>query len=187
MGVALFEHGSSAVGGGDLLHDMQAEDVGSILRGFRLFERGQHGGRVADAVVGEGQAELTAADLGTQANGHRLRVVPDAVAEQVFHQPPQKGGVCRDLGLFGIEGLGQREVALVGQGAVAELGHQLPQQRADGQQLPPEGLGSILELAGQVQIVDEGAQPLALGADATGFLPCRGGQGCILLQLFGPA
>ena len=66
MGVALFEHGSSAVGGGDLLHDMQAEDVGSILRGFRLFERGQHGGRVADAVVGEGQAELTAADLGTK-------------------------------------------------------------------------------------------------------------------------
>ena len=67
MGVVLFEHGSSAVSGGDLLHDMQAEDVGSILRGFRLFERGQHGGLVADAVVGEGQAELTAADLGATA------------------------------------------------------------------------------------------------------------------------
>ena len=64
MGVVLFEHGSSAVGGGDLLHDMQAEDVGSILRGFRLVELGQHGGRVADAVAGAGRRSPAAGCAG---------------------------------------------------------------------------------------------------------------------------
>lgn len=50
-----------------------------------------------------------------------------------------------------------------------------------------QGLGAVLQLAGQVQVLNQAADFFALGADAARFLSGCCGQGGIPLQLFRPA
>ena len=113
--------------------------------------------------------------------------MPHRIVQQVFQQAAQQRRVGVQQGALGGFGLGEGKLAPVGQRALAELRRQLPHQRPGGKSLPPQGLCAVLQLAGEVQVVDEGPETLALGADAACLLPGRTGQGRVPFQLFGPA
>ena len=133
------------MGGYDLLHDVESQNVRCVVGFFRLAEGGQHSGRVARAVVGEAPLQLAAHAIGPDSQLHRGGVVPDAVAQQVLHGAAQQGLIHRDAGLLGGRGLFQREGVALPCRAVAEAGHQLPQQGPGLRFLPTEGLGPILQ------------------------------------------
>ena len=65
----------------------------------------------------------------------------------------------------------QCDLAALCQWAFTELRHQLPEQRPCPEVFPAQGLGTVFQLTGQVQVINEGAQLFALGADAGRFLP----------------
>ncbi len=55
VGGVLSEHCPAAMGGGDLLHYIQAKDMGCIFGRLRSVQRRQNGSRIADAVIRYGR------------------------------------------------------------------------------------------------------------------------------------
>jgi len=113
--------------------------------------------------------------------------MPDAVVHQVFQQPCQQRLIHRKHRLLCWFFLFQCDLAALCQWAFAELRHQLPEQRPCPEVFPAQRLGTVFQLTGQVQVINEGAQLFALGADAGRFLPGAVRQKCILFQLLRPA
>ena len=107
--------------------------------------------------------------------------------QQVFHRAGQQRGVRIQDCLVGVGCNFQRHRAADRQRAVAEFCGQPAQQRPGLGRPAAQRLRAVLQLAGQVQVLDQGTQLLALGADAARLLPRRGGQGGVLLKLLGPA
>ena len=73
--------------GGNLFHDMQAENVRGVGQGLRRMQRGEHVGRITRAVILNPDAEKAAGNVGLQPDLNRLRIVPDTVAQQIIQQP----------------------------------------------------------------------------------------------------
>ena len=92
-------------------------------------------------------------------------LVPDAVVQQVFQQPCHQRLIHRKHRLLCWFFLFQRDPAVLCQRAFAKLRHQLPEQRPCPEVFPAQGLGTVFQLTGQVQVINEGAQLFALGAD----------------------
>ena len=86
MGAILAEYSLSSVGGRDLLHDMQPQNVRGVFDGLRGVQCRKDGGRIARTVIRDGQAERAAHDLGADADSDRRFVVADAVVQQIFQQ-----------------------------------------------------------------------------------------------------
>ena len=61
--------------GGDLLHYIQAKDMGRIFGRLRSVQRRQNGRGIADAVICHGQAEALPCPPGVHGNVHRLWVM----------------------------------------------------------------------------------------------------------------
>ena len=80
--------------------------------------------------------------------------MPDAVAQQVFQQSFQQGAVHAEFRLLCGIGLLQRHLAGLRLWTFAELRHQLPEQRPRRKFLLAQGLCSIFQLAGQVQVLN---------------------------------
>ena len=175
------------MGGGDLLHYIQAKDMRRIFGRLRSVQCHQNGSRIANTVICHGQAEALSYLPGVHGNVHRLWVMPDAVVQQIFQQPCQQRLIHRKHGLLCWFFLFQRDLAALCQRAFAKLRHQLPEQRPCPEVFPAQGLGTVFQLTGQVQVINEGAQLFALGADAGCFLPGAVRQKCILFQLLRPA
>ena len=147
----------------------------------------QHGGRVARAVVGYRDPQCFSCAHRGKLHLHGAGVVAGRIVQQVFHCAGQQRGVRVQNRLVGVGCNFQRHRAAGRQRAVTELGGQPAQQRSGLGRLAAQRLCAVLQLAGQVQILDQSAQLLALGADAARLLPRRGGQGGVLLELLGPA
>ena len=60
------------MGGGDLLHYIQAKDMGRIFSRLRSVQCRQNGRGIADAVIRYGQAEALPCLPGVHGNVHRL-------------------------------------------------------------------------------------------------------------------
>ena len=152
------------MGGGDLLHYIQAKDMRRIFGRLRSVQCHQNGSRIANTVICHGQAEALSYLPGVHGNVHRLWVMPDAVVHQVFQQPCQQRLIHRKHCLLCWFFLFQRDLAALCQWAFAELRHQLPEQRPCPEVFPAQGLGTVFQLTGQVQVINEGAQLFALSA-----------------------
>lgn len=63
----------------------------------------------------------------------RFRIMPHAVAQQVFEKPSEQGTVDRNLRVFGGICLIQRNFAVFCQGTVVELSDQFTEQRSGGE------------------------------------------------------
>ena len=161
--------------------------MGRIFGRLRSVQCHQNGSRIANTVICHGQAEALPYPPGVHGNIHRLLVMPDAVVHQIFQQPCQQRLVHRKHCLLCWFFLFQCDLAALCQWAFAELRHQLPEQRPCPEVFPAQGLGTVFQLTGQVQVINEGAQLFALGADAGRFLPGAVRQKCILFQLLRPA
>ena len=175
------------MGGGDLLHYIQAKDMRRIFGRLRSVQCHQNGRGIANTVICHGQAEALSYLPGMHGNVHRLWVMPDAVVHQVFQQPCQQRLIHRKHCLLCWFFLFQCDLAALCQWAFAELRHQLSEQRSCPEVFPAQGLGTVFQLTGQVQVINEGAQLFALGADTGRFLPGAVRQKCVLFQLLRPA
>ena len=173
--------------GGDLLHHMKPQNVRGLLVLRRALQCRQNGRRIACAVVRDGQAEAISGNIRLHLDLYGCRIMPDAVAQQVFQQSFQQGAVHAEFRLLCGSGLLQRHLAGLRLRTFAELRHQLPEQRPRRKFLLAQGLCPIFQLAGQVQILDQGAEFFALGADAAGLLPGSFRQDGVPLQLLRPA
>ena len=111
-----------------------------------------------------GQAEVLPCLPGVHGNVHRLWVMPHAVVHQVFQQPRHQRLIHRKHRLLFWFFLFQCYPAALCQRAFAELRHQLPEQRPCPEVFPAQGLGTVFQLTGQVQVINEGAQLFALSA-----------------------
>ena len=78
------------MGGGDLLHYIQAKDMRRIFGRLRSVQCRQNGSRIANTIICHGQAEALPYLPGVHRNVHRLWVMPDAVVQQIFQQPCQQ-------------------------------------------------------------------------------------------------
>ena len=173
--------------GGDLFHHMKPQNVRGLLVLRRALQCRQNGRRVPCAVVRDGQAEAISGNIRLHLDLYGCRIMPDAVAQQVFQQSFQQGAVHAEFRLLCGSGLLQRHLAGLRLRTFAELRHQLPEQRPRRKFLLAQGLCPIFQLAGQVQILDQGAEFFALGADASGLLPGSFRQDGVPLQLLRPA
>ena len=158
-----------------------------ILPCFASLQYGQHGGRVALAIVGHLDGQHAVRRIRPDGDMHGDCIVADSVVQKVFDGPQQQGFVRLHHRVFCRLGQFQFKGAVTCGGAFAKFGGTPAQERADRHSLAAQRLCAVLQLAGQVQIADERPYLLALGADARGFLPGCGRQGLILLQLLAPA
>lgn len=158
-----------------------------ILPCFASLQYGQHGGRVALAVVGHLDGQHAVRRIRPDGDMHGDCIVADSVVQKVFDGPQQQGFVRLHHRVFCRLGQFQFKGAVTCGGAFVKFGSTPAQERADRHSLAAQRLCAVLQLAGQVQIADERPYLLALGADARGFLPGYGRQGLILLQLLAPA
>ena len=158
-----------------------------ILPCFAGLQYGQHGGRVALAVVGHLDGQHAVRRIRPDGDMHGGCIVADSVVQKVFDGPQQQGFVCLHHRVFCRRGQFQFQGAVTCGGAFVKFGGTPAQERADRHSLAAQRLCAVLQLAGQVQIADERPYLLALGADACGLLPGCGRQGLILLQLLAPA
>lgn len=158
-----------------------------ILPCFASLQYGQHGGRVALAVVGHLDGQHAVRRIRPDGDMHGDCIVADSVVQKVFDGPQQQGFVRLHHRVFCRLGQFQFKGAVTCGGAFVKFGSTPAQERADRHSLAAQRLCAVLQLAGQVQIADERPYLLALGADARGFLPGCGRQGLILLQLLAPA
>ena len=134
--------------------------MGCVFGRLRSVQRRQNGSRIADAVIRYGQAEALPCPPGVHGNVHRLWIMPDAVVQQVFQQPCQQRLIHRKHRLLCRFFLFQCDPAVLCQRAFAELRHQLPEQRPCPEVFPAQGLGTVFQLTGQVQVINEGAEQL---------------------------
>ena len=158
-----------------------------ILPCFASLQYGQHGGRVALAVVGHLDGQHAVRRIRPDGDMHGGCIVADSVVQKVFDGPQQQGFVRLHHRVFCRRGQFQIQGAVTCGGAFVKFGGTPAQERADSHSLAAQRLCAVLQLAGQVQIADERPYLLALGADSCGFLPGCGRQGLILLQLLAPA
>ena len=158
-----------------------------ILPCFASLQYGQHGGRVALAVVGHLDGQHAVRRIRADGDMHGGCIVADSIVQKVFDGPQQQGFVRLHHRVFCRLGQFQFKGAVTCGGAFVKFGSTPAQERADRHSLAAQRLCAVLQLAGQVQIADERPYLLALGADARGFLPGCGRQGLILLQLLAPA
>lgn len=153
-----------------------------ILPCFASLQYGQHGGRVALAVVGHLDGQHAVRRIRPDGDMHGDCIVADSVVQKVFDGPQQQGFVRLHHRVFCRLGQFQFKGAVTCGGAFVKFGSTPAQERADRHSLAAQRLCAVLQLAGQVQIADERPYLLALGADARGFLPGYGRQGLILLH-----
>ena len=158
-----------------------------ILPCFASLQYGQHGGRVALAVVGHLDGQHAVRRIRPDGDMHGDCIVADSVVQKVFDGPQQQGFVRLHHRVFCRLGQFQFKGAVTCGGAFVKFGSTPAQEGADRHSLAAQRLCAVLQLAGQVQIANERPYLLALGADARGFLPGCGRQGLILLQLLAPA
>ena len=161
--------------------------MGRIRPCFTGLQGVQHRCRVARAIVGHCQFQRVFAQGRRQRDMHAGGVVACSVVQEIFHRAAQQGGIGVQHSLVSIGRQFHRHVAARRQRAFAELGGQAAQQGPGLHRLAAQRLCAVLQFAGQVQILDERPQLLALGADVPGLLPHGGGQRGVLFQLFGPA
>ena len=110
----------------NLFHDMQAENMGCIVRSFRFSQGGKDGGRISLTVIGDSQLEQTVRDLSHQGDCDWPGVVMDTVVQQIFHCPGQQSLVCVEDGMFGFFGLRKFQLTGSSKWAFIELCRQFP-------------------------------------------------------------
>ena len=170
----------------DLLHHMQPQDMGGILPQFPV-QRGQHRQRIPRAVVGQGDAQHFFLYTGFDPAVHRRLVVPHTVAQHIFQCTPQQSAVHTEGERLCAGVQVQFHHAVLRQRPVAEIRHEPAQQRPGLAGFPPQRLRAVLQLAGQVQVLHQGTDLLALVADALRFLARLRGHRAVGLDLFRPA
>lgn len=84
---------TAAVGLGDLLDNVQAQDVGRIRPCFTGLQGVQHRCRVARAIVGHRQFQRVFAQGRRQHDMHAGGVVACSVVQEIFHRAAQQGGI----------------------------------------------------------------------------------------------
>ena len=86
--------------GGDLLHHMKSQNVRGLLVLRHALQCRQNGRRIACAVVRDGQAEAISGNIRLHLDLYGCRIMPDAVAQQVFQQSFQQGAVHAEFRLL---------------------------------------------------------------------------------------
>ena len=109
--------------GGDLFHHMKPQNVRGLLVLRHALQCRQNGRRIACAVVRDGQAEAISGNIRPHLDLYGCRIMPDAVAQQVFQQSFQQGAVHAEFRLLCGSGLLQRHLAALRLRTFAELRH----------------------------------------------------------------
>ena len=104
------------------------------------------------------------------------------VGEQVVHRSPQQEGVRLDGGQ-GLGGKVNLEREALGHAAVEKIGGSLPEKAVGVDRLFAQGLHGTVQPHGQVQVVDQVPDGLALGADDGRLFLAGGGEIRRFLQL----
>lgn len=158
------EGGGCAVCPRDLRNQVKPKDVRRAQLILRLcaVQHAQHRLRIARAVVGYAEREAAALERGGQGDRAAACVVACAVGKQVGDCAVQQRAVRDDLSLFCVAGDAEVQRAAVCQTAVDKVRRVLAQKRADGQRLRAQRLRVVLQLGGEVQVLDQRADALAL-------------------------
>ena len=119
---------------------------------------------------------------GPQADDSPRGVVPDAVDEQVVEGPAKEKLVGFQAGQ-GLVRQVQRQGETLRQTAVEKIRGGLAQEGGQVQLGFPKGLHLAVQTHGEVQVVDQVPDGLALPADDGGLVPAGRGQGGVGLQL----
>lgn len=113
--------------------------------------------------------------------------MPYTVTDQIFQQSSQQRTIYQNLCMFRGIALVERDFTLLSQGAVVQLSYQFTEKWPGGEAFFAQRLRTVFQFAGQVQIINEGAEFFTLSTDACGFLTCGIRQRSVLFQLFAPA
>lgn len=178
---------AAAVGVYDLLHHMQAQNMRGVLPFRFAVQHGQHALRVAGAVILYGQVQRCFVGIRVESQRDRPRIMAHGVLQHIFQRTGQQSGISVQDGGFYCRGNAAIQCAAGGQGVLTKSRHHPAQKRPRLGGPAAQGLGAVLQLAGQVQVLNQAADFFALGADAARFLSGCCGQGGLPLQLFRPA
>lgn len=187
VGVPVDKLHAAAVGVYDLLHHMQAQNMRGVLPFRFAVQHGQHALRVAGAVILYGQVQRCFVGIRVESQRDRPRIMAHGVLQHIFQRTGQQSGISVQDGGFYCRGNAAIQCAAGGQGVLTKSRHHPAQKRPRLGGPAAQGLGAVLQLAGQVQVLNQAADFFALGADAARFLSGCCGQGGIPLQLFRPA
>ena len=110
-----------------------------------------------------------------------------AVVHQVKQGPPQQGRVPLQRKGFGLRRHLHRQGVPLLQPAVEHVGRHLPHQGGGVEAPPPQGLHGVVQAHGQVEVIDQIPDGLALAADDGGLGPPPGREDRVRLQLPGVA
>ena len=136
----------------------------------------QHGGGIPNAVVCQNDPQFAAVHLGGYLHLHRVRGCAGRRCSAGFPAPgPAMRGRHPALPVP-LHRSGPDSRCSCRPGAYHKKSATARQQRPGGQ-LWRRRLGAVLQLAGQVQVVDQRADALALGADTRSLTPGRIRQG----------
>lgn len=187
VGVPVDKLHAAAVGVYDLLHHMQAQNMRGVLPFRFAVQHGQHALRVAGAVILYGQVQHCFVGIRVESQRDRPRIMAHGVLQHIFQRTGQQSGISVQDGGFYCRGNAAIQCAAGGQGVLTKSRHYLAQKRPRLGGPAAQGLGAVLQLACQVQVLNQAADFFALGADAARFLSGCCGQGGLPLQLFRPS
>ena len=165
----------STMGFNDLLHQMQSQNVGRVGVGTGVAKVSQHCFRVASAVVPDFHHKLSVYNFCRYPDVAAGGIVPDAVVQEVVYGSCQQFFVCfqRCLSCRFPDG----EVNAVGFfQRIAEIRHTPAEPGTHLNGGFAQRLGVVLQLEGQIQVLNEGLYFFALGAD--GIRLFRGSELC---------
>ena len=174
---ALIEKGDGcAVCPRNLRNQVKPQNVrrAQLLLRLRAVQHAQHRLRIARAVVGYAEREAAVLERGGQGDRAAARVVLRAVGKQVGERAVQQRAVRDDLSLSCAAGDAEVQRAVVCRTAVDKVRRALAQKRADGQRVCAQRLRVVLQLGGEVQVLNQRADALALAGDGGGPLLLHG-------------
>ena len=133
---------------GNLFDYMQSQNMRCIFIDFLQIQSRKNFRGIAFAVVDYCQVQEFFSYFSFDTDLDRFRIMPHAVAQQVFEKPSEQGTVDRNLRVFGGICLIQRNFAVFCQGTVVELSDQFTEQRSGGESFFSEWLCTIFQFAG---------------------------------------
>ena len=162
MGLILGKGRLPAVGGGNLLHQMQAQNVRRVLPCHAGLQGRQHSRRIPRPVIRDRDDEMAAGAVCRQCDGAAPGIVPGGILQQVVQRPRQQRGIGTQQRLPGVLPQREHKAGVRRQFAVAEIRRRLTQQRPRLYLRQPQRLGIVLQLAGQIQVFHKGFDFLCL-------------------------